>query len=205
MPLKKGTGVEVNEFLEDDRIARLERELEHKRAEADDYLRHLQRLQADFENFRKRVRAEREVLTESVAEEIFRRLLPVVDSLELALSSTAEGSSLDAMRQGVELTLRQFLDILRREGVEPIQAVGEVFDPELHEAVASHTDEGVAEERVAEQFRTGYSFKGRVLRPAMVSVVTPPRRPSETDERAFAETGGAAQDCDEGAETRRDE
>lgn len=191
--------------LERERIARLERELQYKCEEAEGYLRHLQRLQADFENFRKRTRAEREMLVDSVAEDIFRKLLPVVDSLELAMSSAAGANSVDAIRQGVELTFRQLLDILQKEGVEPIQAVGEVFDPEMHEAVASTIDEDVKEEKVVEQFRTGYLFKGRVLRPAMVSVATPPHESSAPREAERLNADFCTDESDEGVETRGDE
>lgn len=160
----------------EERIARLERELTEKERLADDYLAHLQRLQADFENFRRRVRSERERLQAYAAESLLERLLPVLDNLELAVASARVNLDPGGLRQGVELTLRQFQEVLEKEGVSPMEAVGHPFDPALHEAIMQvETDEHGDNIIVVEELRRGYMYRDRVLRPAMVKVARSPQ------------------------------
>lgn len=142
--------------------------------------RHL-RLLADFDNFRKRAERELEERTRYVLAEPIRELLPVLDNLERALA--AQGPESDLIR-GVEMTARQFLDVLRRFGVEPVPAVGARFDPRRHEAVLSIESPDVAEPTVVEELQRGYVLRDRLLRPALVRVAVPaagaaPSRPAE--------------------------
>ncbi|GMU66157.1 MAG: hypothetical protein AMXMBFR36_24310 [Acidobacteriota bacterium] len=131
--------------------------------------RHL-RLLADFDNFRKRAERELEERTRYVLAEPIRELLPVLDNLERAL--VAQGAEGDLIR-GVEMTARQFLDVLRRFGVEPVPAVGARFDPRRHEAVMSVESADVAEPTVVEELQRGYVLRDRLLRPALVRVAVP--------------------------------
>lgn len=131
--------------------------------------RHL-RLLADFDNFRKRAERELEDRTRYVLAEPIRELLPVLDNLERALA--AQGPEGDLIR-GVEMIVRQFLDVLRRFGVEPVPAVGAHFDPRRHEAVMRVESAEVVEPTVVEEFQRGYLLRDRLLRPALVKVAVP--------------------------------
>jgi molecular chaperone GrpE len=137
--------------------------------ERDDLLETTQRLQADFENYRKRVLREQTALVERAAEGIVEQLLPVLDSFQLALANLDGEVDLDRVRKGIELVYAELIGVLERAGLEPIVAVGAPFDPNEHEAVMQ--DDGDGEPRVGEVLRAGWKLKGRVLRPAMVKVV----------------------------------
>jgi molecular chaperone GrpE len=125
-----------------------------------------QRVQADFENYRKRVLREQTALVERAAESLIEQLLPVLDNFELALLSLEDAD--EKIRKGVELVYADFISVLERQGLERIDAEGVPFDPEIHEAVLH--DAGGGEPKVVETMRTGYRLRGRVLRPAMVKV-----------------------------------
>jgi len=142
-------------------------QLEGERAELVDTLR---RVQADFENYRKRVLREQTSLVERATERLVEDLLPVLDSFDGALGSLAGTDSPEAekVRDGVVGIRTQFLSVLEKAGLERIEADGTPFDPNEHEAVLQ--DAGTGEPHVAETMRTGYRLKGRVLRPAMVRV-----------------------------------
>ena len=134
-----------------------------------DYLSHLQRLQADFDNYRKRVLREQTTAVEMAAEPVMRRLLEVLDDFELALIHAAEKPDYEKFLHGVELVYVKLLDSLRAEGLDKMDAQGKPFDPEVHEALLQ-TGEGDGEPVVADVLRPGYTLKGRVLRPAGVRV-----------------------------------
>ena len=130
------------------------------------YLRAL----ADYDNYRKRVERERGETARAALAEPLRQFLGVVDNLDRALKS---GGSFDDLRSGVEMILRQTTDVLRRFGVEEVAALGEPFDPAIHEAVIRYEDSEVDQPRVSEEFQKGYRYQGRLLRPAMVKVAVP--------------------------------
>jgi molecular chaperone GrpE len=141
--------------------------------ERDDLLEMSQRLQADFENYRKRVLREQTVLVERASEGLVEQLLPVLDSFELALANldggNAEGAGdMERVRKGIELVYAELIGVLERAGLEPIRALGAPFDPNEHEAVMQ--DDGDGDPHVGQVLRTGWRLKGRVLRPAMVKV-----------------------------------
>jgi len=136
--------------------------------ERDDLLDTTRRLQADFENYRKRVLREQTALVDRSTEALLEQLLPVVDSFELALMNLASGDADDKVRKGIELVYAELLGVLERAGLERIDALGCSFDPNEHEAVLQ--DEGDGEPHVGDVLRTGWKLKGRVLRPAMVKV-----------------------------------
>lgn len=130
----------------------------------------LVRLQADFENLKKRVERERDEFTRRASVRLVTSLLPVVDNLERAVSSNRPEDSDSAFRAGVELIHRQLLDALRREGLRPVEALGRPFDPNVHEAVATETTSGLPPNTVIEELQRGYLLHERLLRPALVCV-----------------------------------
>ncbi|NQV08021.1 nucleotide exchange factor GrpE [bacterium] len=145
------------------------------RASADSYLDDLQRLGADFENFRKRTIRDRDEIVERSAQRLVVALLPVLDSFEQALGQDAVTENEQNLLNGMNSTFQQLMEVLVSEGVERMTGQGEPFDPNIHEAVGGVTGDDLIVDRV---FRTGYVMKGRVLRPTMVLVA-----PAETPEQ----------------------
>ena len=143
-----------------DEIITLKKELDEKEDR-------LKRLMAEFDNYKKRSSKERETLYHSLTADIMKSLLPVVDNLEKASQATTTD---DNYKQGVELVLKQFKDVLNANGVKEIEAVGQTFDPELHEAVSSVVDENLGEKEIKEEFRKGYKIGDKVIRHSMVVV-----------------------------------
>jgi molecular chaperone GrpE len=143
-------------------------DIEMLQRERDDLLDTTRRLQADFENYRKRVLREQTALAERAAEGLVEQLLPVLDSFELALMNIASNDVDDKFRKGIELVYAELVGVLERAGLERIDALGALFDPNEHEAVMQ--DDGDGEPHVGDVLRTGWKLKGRVLRPAMVKV-----------------------------------
>lgn len=142
-------------------------ELEGKLEEADNrYLR----LQADFDNFRRRSRIELEASAKYRAQSIISDLLPAIDNFERALKMDVDNEQAKSLKQGVEMVYRSLLDALKNEGVEVIEAVGKEFDPHLHQAVMQAEDENFGPNIVVEEFQKGYMLKDRIIRPAMVKV-----------------------------------
>ena len=127
----------------------------------------LKRLMAEFENFKKRSSKERDGLYNTLISDIFTSLLPVIDNLEKAANAQTQD---EGYKQGVELVLKQFKDVLKANGVEEIEAVGQTFDPALHEAVASVVDENLGEKEIKEEYRKGYKIGNKVIRHSMVVV-----------------------------------
>jgi molecular chaperone GrpE len=144
-------------------------ELAAARAKAQECQEHLQRLQAEFANYRKRVLKEQTQAIERAAEPVLRPLMEVLDDFELALMAAADKPNFDRFLHGVELVYAKLVDALRSEGLEPIDAEGKPFDPEQHEALMQ-TGDGDGEPVVADVLRRGYTLKGRVIRPAGVRV-----------------------------------
>ena len=133
----------------------------------DQYLR----LLADVENTKKRVAREKEEFLRYAAEGMVRRLLPIMDSFTHALTTSTTQPDAKALLQGVQLIHRQLLDLLEKEGVKRIEALGVMFDPHLHEAVAQvDAPEGTADGAVVEEVQVGYTMHGTVIRPAMVKI-----------------------------------
>lgn len=134
--------------------------------------RHL-RLRADFDNYRKRVEREKAAFSRRAAADLLRELLPVLDNLERALGE-GRGEDGGAFREGVALIYRQAMEVLRRAGLEPIDAVGNPFDPNCHEAMERRATEEYPDQTVMEELQKGYRFQGQLLRPALVRVACRP-------------------------------
>ena len=142
-------------------------EVNQVKAELEETTDRLKRLMAEFDNFKKRSAKEREGLYNSILSDIVSSFLPVVDNLEKAVNSITEDEN---YKQGVELVLKQFIDVLTSVGVKEIETVGTTFNPEYHEAVSSVQDENLGEKEVKEVFRKGYQIGDKVIRHAMVVV-----------------------------------
>jgi molecular chaperone GrpE len=136
----------------------------------DDYYDRLLRKTAEFDNYRKRTDRERLQLSEAAAADLLTDLLPLVDDLERALKADPAGDRGEGIRKGVELIHKQLMEILRKRGVKPIEALGADFDPHFHQAGAYEPAEGRREGEVIEEFSRGYMLGDRLLRAAMVKV-----------------------------------
>ncbi len=128
------------------------------------------RLAAEFENYKKRVQRDQDEYTKYAHERLLKDLLPVLDNLQRALQHTQSEGNTNGVVQGVELTCKQYLEVLSRFGVRPIPSVGLPFDPAVHQAVATVETKGQAPNTVVEEYEKGYFLYDRVLRPAMVTV-----------------------------------
>ena len=150
--------------------AALENPLQQERDELQD---RLLRTTAEFDNYRKRTDRERRELSDFITSDILRELLPIVDDLERALATPANlkgNAEFAAFHQGVALIHRQWLDLLRRRGVEPLEVIGQAFDPEWHEAVADEPANGRPDGEITAELRRGYRIGSKLLRAAMVKV-----------------------------------
>jgi len=145
-------------------------------ATAEQLIDRLARLQAEFDNARKRAERERTEFRDYATGNVVEQFLPVVDNFELALKSAG---SAEQLRSGVALIVKQMEEILRQMQVVPVPAVGEVFDPRVHEALGSVEREDMPDQTVAEEIRRGYKLRERLLRPALVRVVNNPKQTSD--------------------------
>lgn len=136
------------------------------------------RLYAQFENFKKRTQKDKEELSKYTKEEVLYHLLPIIDNLEMALKHSGDGIS-ESLVKGVEITLREFQRVTEKFGLVPISAVDKPFDPSLHHAMTVVERSDVEDKTVVEEFRKGYVFGGKVLRPSLVAVSK--KTPAQTD------------------------
>ena len=148
-------------------------ELERVRAERAAYLDRAARIQAEFENFRKRSDKQQLEYREYALADAVKTLLPILDSLDRALNTKA--ASLEDFHAGVELIDKQFHDALAKLGVQPVAAEGEPFDPNLHQAIQMVDTDEVEDNHVIDELQRGYKLKDRLLRPAMVRVARHPK------------------------------
>jgi len=151
-----------------------EAQIEKLRAESAAYLERLARVQAEFDNSRKRAARERQEYRDYALAEALKLLLPILDSLDRALKTQAGGA--EELRSGIELIDRQFHDVLCKLGVEPVPTKGVAFDPNIHQAVQTIPTTEIPENHVVEELLRGYKLHDRLLRPAMVLVAQSPER-----------------------------
>lgn len=141
-----------------------------KQTAEENYQKYL-RTQADFDNFRRRSRQEKEEFAKYASLKLIEGLLPIVDNFERAVNASREQKDFDSLYKGVEMIGRQILQLLDQEGVKPIEAAGQPFNPEYHQAVMQvSAEEGVDPGTVVEELQKGYIMKEKVIRPAMVKV-----------------------------------
>jgi molecular chaperone GrpE len=152
----------------------LESGLETERKLSEEYLTQLKYAQAETENLKRRYEKQIADVKKYENERIIVELLDVVDELELAVKSGRSTHSLDAVVEGVEMTLKKLRKLLEREGVTPIECVGRPFDPTKHNAIARMEKDGAEECRIVEEVRKGYMMREKVIRPSIVKVVVKP-------------------------------
>jgi len=164
--------IEKEEMLKKlkDELSETKKVVQEKDNLSQEYLKHLERLQADFDNYKKRQEKKQREFIEFANERLINNLLSVIDNLERALDSTKNEKDTRAIKEGINNTLKDFRNILKKEGVKPIQSIGHRFDPYKHEAVMRIDTDKYSEDTVIEEFQKGYYIKSKVLRPAMVKV-----------------------------------
>ena len=145
----------------------LNEKIEEQKQDIEEKEDRIKRLMAEFENFKKRSDKERTGMYNSVMGDVVMKLLPVIDNLEKAVESTTQD---EQYKNGIELVLKQFKDVLNSNGVKEIEAVGQPFDPSLHEAVSLVEDSSLGAKIVKEEYRKGYMIGDRVLRHSLVVV-----------------------------------
>lgn len=150
-----------------DEIIELKKQIETQKILVEETEDRLKRVAAEFDNYKKRSSKEKELLYNSLISDIILNFLPVLDNLEKAIEANTED---EGYKQGVELVLKQFKDVLAAKGVQEIEAIGNTFDPELHEAVGTVVDENLGEKEVKEEYRKGYMLGNKVIRHSMVVV-----------------------------------
>jgi molecular chaperone GrpE len=160
-------------------LERLQDQLAEKTREASENFDKWLRLRAEFENYKKRMQKEKADLMKFGNESLLRSILPILDNLERAIDHGKDLKENTSLLEGVELTLKQFLSTLERFGVKPVPAMGEVFDPEKHEAV-SYQESDQEPHRVISEVLKGYLFHERLLRPAKV-IVSREKTPVKTE------------------------
>lgn len=163
---------ELNELGEEVRqdITELKKELDAIRLKSDEYLEGWQRARAEFANFRKRIDREREQSHQAAAGTIIRRYLEILDDLERALSNRPQEGEGAIWAGGIELIYRKFLKTLESEGVTRMQAEGEIFDPNMHEAISHEESSDHESGQIIQVIQPGYVLGDRILRPALVRV-----------------------------------
>lgn len=173
-------GVGDEEIIEQEEILEQGEKAEEKPVEAPDLAAQLLemkdkylRLYAEFENYKKRTNKDKEELVKYCNESILYEILPVIDNLEMALSHSANDAS-SGLVKGVEITLREFQRVMEKFGLIPIAAEGRPFDPSVHHAMSQVIRSDVEDKTVIEEFRKGYMFGDKVLRPSLVAVSKKP-------------------------------
>jgi len=149
--------------------AALLEELDNVKEQNEGYLSRLQRLQADFENFKRRTKIQNKDLAKYASTELIRELLDISDNLERA-AEALRAEEVQGVYEGIELIHRQLCDILRRNGVTRIESVGELFDPRVHEAIISVSDTTLPDSVIADEIQKGYKLYDKVIRPSKVKV-----------------------------------
>lgn len=161
-------GAEVDEAAETEASDEAQ-QLEKLTADLKEKEERVLRLQADFENFRRRTAKEKEELSAVVTQGILKDMLPLLDNFERAMAAEAKDG--EAFQKGVEMIFTQFGEVLKKNGLEKIETEGQKFDPNFHQAVMRVQNEELEDDDIAQELQKGYMVKGRVIRPSMVQVV----------------------------------
>ncbi len=179
---EKKEGKKEKSEEQSEKISELEGRIKELEAEKEDLSDRLLRLAADFDNYRKRVEKEKEEMFNYGHANLIKDILIVVDNLERAIEVAEENRDVDALLKGVELTLNSFWNILKRYGVEPLEAEGKPFDPNYHEAITLVETGEVEPGIVVKEFQKGYKIKDRLLRPSRVGVSSAPQGDEEKEQ-----------------------
>jgi molecular chaperone GrpE len=145
-------------------------ELEKLQTQLKDQEQKALRAQADFDNFRRRTRQEKEEFAKYASKQLIEQLLPVYDNFDRALQTSKDNQDFEALFKGVDMIYRQFSQILDQEGLKPLEVVGKPFNPEIHQAIMQVESDEYEEGIVVEEVQRGYMLKDKVIRPAMVKV-----------------------------------
>lgn len=160
---------DAQEAPEDDASA-LKAQVESLQAALAEKDNRVKRLQADFENFRRRTSKEREELANVVTQDLLKGMLPILDNFDRAMA--AEQKDSESFQKGVEMIYTQLHETLKNDGLEPIETEGQKFDPNFHQAVMRVENPDLEDDTIAQELQKGYIVKGRVIRPSMVQVVS---------------------------------
>jgi len=163
----------IEEDLTDiDPVQTLEKDLQKTKDELAEQKDKFVRLQAETDNFRKRLSREKDEFSQYANERLFKALIPIFDNFERALEDPSNDTK--SLKEGLDMILKQFNSFLKKEKVEPIKAIGEKFDPAIHEALTSEESDDHEENIIISQFVKGYTINNRVLRPAQVVISKKP-------------------------------
>lgn len=171
-----------------DELAKLREALATEQGRSQEHLDHLRRLQAEFENYRRRMMKEQSQWREAAVAEFAGRILPVMDNLDRALAAVPPDPD-NALRQGVEMTRRLLMEALTETGVTAIEAEGRPFNPDLHQAMLQVETTEHPDNTIIEEFQRGYLLKSRVIRPSMVKVAANPEDTGTAGEHGSDEEG----------------
>ena len=156
---------------EDSELKTLEKKLQKRDQLISDYINHIKRSQADFENYKKRIEKERECASQRELEKLASNLLPILDNLERALAASKKNHDIESLISGIEMTQKNLCGILEKEGLEKIDCTGKEFDPNLHEAIMTIESKDHKDNTVCEELEKGYTFKNKLIRASKVKVV----------------------------------
>lgn len=166
----ESTNIANSDISLEEQCALLQNEVNELQKQLEEKENRYLRLQADFENYRRRARLDAEANEKYRAQSLITDLLPVIDNFERALQTKTENEEVKSVLSGMEMVYKSLLAALKAEGAEPIEAVEKEFDPHFHQAVMLVNDESFASNIVVEEMQRGYILKDRVLRPSMVKV-----------------------------------
>jgi molecular chaperone GrpE len=152
------------------KVKELEEELEAEQEKAKEYLNRLKYLQADFENYRKRVEREVQEAVQRSNEKLVACLIDIIDDLESAISAGETTENIDALLEGIKMVHKNLDRLLEKEGLERLECVGQAFDPNIHEVLSEIPTKDLESGTVIEEARKGFMFKGKVLRPSIVKI-----------------------------------
>ncbi len=152
------------------KVKELEEELEAEQEKAKEYLNRLKYLQADFENYRKRVEREVQEAVQRSNEKLVACLIDIIDDLESAISAGETTENIDALLEGIKMVHKNLDRLLEKEGLERLECVGQAFNPNMHEVLAEIPTKDLESGTVIEEARKGFMFKGKVLRPSIVKI-----------------------------------
>ena len=173
------------DLIELDPIKALEKDLQKTKNELAEQKDSFVRLQAETDNFRKRLSREKEEFSQYANERLFKELIPIFDNLERALEDPSNDTK--SLKEGLEMILKQFSAFLEKEKVEPIKAIGEKFDPTVHEVLTSEESNEHEENTIISEFVKGYTINNRVLRPSQVVISKKPSPESEEGSKEESE------------------
>ena len=160
--------VETEKVIDKDEfIAKLNNDLLEQKKKTDEYFEHLKRSMAEFDNYKKRMNKEKQMLYTTIKSDVITQILPIMDTFEKAVNAETTDQ---AYKSGMEMIYNQLKEMLENLGLEEIECIGQTFDPEFHEAVMHVEDENFKEKEITEVFRKGYKLGDKIIRHSMVKV-----------------------------------